>query len=497
MREAVIEPAVQEHRPEPTTLPAFAKWPVLSVAGVVALVHLVLSVTDDYWIDEIYMLAAGKYHPDWGYVDQPPVTPLLAAAMDWLGQGSILVLRLPAVAATVAGVIMTAVIAREFGGDRRAQLLSAGAYATALWLTLAGHWLTPYTIEPLLWIVTTWLLVRWIRLHQAGQDDDRLLLAVGAVVGLTAQTKFQVFMLCAALLVSVVIVGPRDILRRPMLWVGAALAMFISAPTLIWQAANGWPQLQMGAQVASESELLSGGRDGTAVSLVIYAGVAGTVLLLVGVWRLLFSAEMRPYRFFAVTYLLLLVLFVATAGRPYYLTGLYGVLIAAGAVGFQRRREVRSHRYSTVTAWLAVPLYAVSALTVGGLLVVGTSLMAAFGIPSTELVAQEISESYRAVPTATREHTAVVTKNYFTAAIVDGYSPQTGTPHAYSPSRGYGYFDPPTEQSTAVLFVGPDPGLLRPYFGEVHQVRGGPRPIWLCTGKTEPWARIWPQIRNL
>ncbi len=77
--------------------------------------------------------------------------------------------------ATAAAVVAAALVARELGGDRRAQTLTAGAQATAVWITLAGHWLTPYTLEPVQWLVLGWLLVRWIRLR-----DDRLLLALGA-----------------------------------------------------------------------------------------------------------------------------------------------------------------------------------------------------------------------------------------------------------------------------------------------------------------------------
>ena len=40
----------------------------------------------------------------------------------------------------------------------------------------------------------------------------------------------------------------------------------------------------------------------------------------------------------------LYVVFVATAGRPYYIVGLYAPLAAAGALGLQRCRETAAAR---------------------------------------------------------------------------------------------------------------------------------------------------------
>jgi hypothetical protein len=50
-----------------------------------------------------------------------------------------------------------------------------------------------------------------------------------------------------------------------------------------------------------------------------------------------------------------------------------------------------------------------------------------------------------------------------------------------------------------VLFVGGDPEALRPHFSDVRVVADGGQDasVWLCTGRQEPWAQLWPRLRTL
>jgi hypothetical protein len=175
----------------------------------------------------------------------------------------------------------------------------------------------PYALEPVQWLLVIWLLVRWVRLR-----DDRLLLAFGVLTGIAVLTKFQVLLLCVVLVVAVAARGPRDLLRRRPLWVGAGIAVVLAAPTLVWQQLHGWPQLRMAPVVAGEAEALYGGRPGIAVQLIVLAGVAGAALAVYGLSQLFGDDELRDYGFIGVAFVMPYVVFVATAGRPYYLAGL-------------------------------------------------------------------------------------------------------------------------------------------------------------------------------
>jgi hypothetical protein len=56
---------------------------VLGIAGLVALLHCTaMAFGTAYWFDEVYVLAIGRHHLDWGSADQPPVAPAVAALAD-------------------------------------------------------------------------------------------------------------------------------------------------------------------------------------------------------------------------------------------------------------------------------------------------------------------------------------------------------------------------------------------------------------------------------
>lgn len=477
------------------TPPRFAAVPVGAVAAVTAAVHLVLASFDGRWFDEALMLAIGRHHLDWGSADQPPVTPLLAALADTVAPDSQLVMRLPAVAATAGAVLLAALIAREWGGDARAQTLTALAQATTLWAGLSGHWLTPYALEAVQWAAICWLLVRWTRTR-----DDRLLVWLGVAVGVAAETQLRVASLVVALVVGVAVCGPRELFRRPALAVGALVAAALTAPTLVWQAGHGWPQLAMSAVVAEEAEFLYQGRPGVAVQTLLVAGVLGLALGGYGLVRLL---RTPPLRFLAVATIVLYALVVAAPGRIYYLVGLVPALAAAGAVGLQHRRAEGRTRWR----WVAWPAAALSVVGAAAALWLSTQL----SDPTLpRAIAGGTAQAYRALPADAAARTAIIGQSYIHAAFVDSYSRELGLPAAYSTNRSYGYFAPPPEADDAALVVG-DPGPLRTYFSGARQVGDvpsggatglggedvGTTPIWWLTGRTTPWEQIWDERRSL
>jgi hypothetical protein len=120
-----VEPATPDTAtPASPALPPTAWGPVSTVAAAVAVLLAATSARYDYHRDELYFRDLGR-HLAWGYIDQPPLTPLLARLSTVVFGDSVWALRIPALLSAVATVFLVALLARELGGGRSAQILAA------------------------------------------------------------------------------------------------------------------------------------------------------------------------------------------------------------------------------------------------------------------------------------------------------------------------------------------------------------------------------------
>jgi hypothetical protein len=398
--------------------------------------------------------------------------------------------------------VFTALIARELGGRAKAQTLAAATFAVAGQFLGTGHYLATSTVDPFLWTVVLWLLVRWIRTR-----SDSLLVWIGVVTAAALYTKFLIggFWLVAG--IALLTCGPRELLRRPKLWLGAGIAIVALIPTLIWQATHGWPQLGMGAAISQEVGTTWGGRAFFVPSALLAAGIpVGAVLLCYGLWRLLRTPE---YRFLGWTALGLTAVLIAADGRPYYIAGMYCVCWAMAAVEVERGQASRWWRW--IATW---PVYVLSAVLIlpNALPVWPQSWLAdhpsvphpvfAFGEVGWPEGVRSIEQTFATLPD--RQHTVVVTESYWEASAVDYYGRAVvGEPA--SPNRGYATLVTPPESARDVLYVGEDPRPLLGHFAGLRPVgkieTGLPgvfegTPLCLATGRAEPWTSLWPKLIN-
>ncbi|MDN3239194.1 glycosyltransferase family 39 protein [Glycomyces tritici] len=478
--------------------PLFRLHPTLASAALAA-VLAILNGRYDYHRDELYFR---MLEPAWGYVDQPPLTPLLGKASVGLLGDSLWALRFPSILCMVGLLWIAALLTREFGGGRAAQALSVWGLAFAGVALAFGHQLSTNSVDLVVWTAALLFTVKALL-----RDRPEWWLAVGAAAGIGLYNKHLIVLLLLSVGLALLAVGPRKALGSKWLWAGAALALVIGAPNLVYQAVNDWPQLEMAAAI-NETD----GTENRILLLPFQLLLIG--LFLVPIWiaglvALLRRTEWRPIRALAVAYPILLAVTLASGGQFYYSMGLVIALYAAGCVPVAAWAATRSRRgllvagvalNSAVSALVALPLLPVDA--VGGTPIPAMNSSVPDGV-GWQTYTDQVAAVVDSLPP--EANAAVLTANYGEAGALERYGEDL--PPIVSGHNQLHEYGPPPAATDTVVTVGLDLARVSRFFDscvEAAELDSGldvdneeqGQLIGVCTGPVSDWASLWPEFQH-
>jgi hypothetical protein len=503
----VTESTVQAVKPADSvprsSLPAFARGPVIAVVVGVGVLLAATSGRYDYHRDELYFRTLGQ-RLAWGYVDQPPLTPLLARVSTAIFGDSLWALRLPALVCVLVTIFLLALIGQELGGGRAAQIFAALGGAATFPL-IAGHVLVTSTVDLVVWSAVILCVLRALL-----RDQPRWWLAAGVLVGLGLYNKYLIVLLLLGLAGGLLIAGPRRVLRSRYLWAGVLIALVIGFPNLVYQVTHDWPQLKM-AQALRENK----GTDARITFVPLQLVLVGPPLIAVWIAGWVKVLRTPAIRALAVAYPLICVILLLIAGQPYYTLGLLLALYAAGCVAAERWFAGRPGRRAWMIAAVAVNT-ALSAVI--SLPILPVAALAKTPIPAMNQVVRDsigwqvyvrqVADAYRTVPAGDQADTVIVTGNYGEAGSLDRYGARYHLPYAYSGQNELYYRARPPESATTVILVGYDSQAFAGAMFESCRTAGHldngvdidneeqGHPIFVCQGPRHPWRDLWPQFQH-
>lgn len=487
-----------------STAPARHPYAVREVAAVLGVLVVVLMLLAPHYgphRDEMYFVTAG-HHLAWGYPDQPSFTPLLARVADTLAPSNLVVLRIPSVLAVTGVVLLSVQAARLLGAARAGQVLTAVTVAFSAVVIGSGHMLSTATFDLLSW--TAVLVV----VAQALVDDrPRLWLLAGAVAGIGLNNKHAVAFCLLGVLVGVALVREtRPVLRTRWPWLGGLVALALWAPNLVWQAQHDWPVFAFSADIAEEYGGLGGRIDLLVEALIMFSPVIGAVWVL-GLVRLLRRPDWAAARPLAVAFLVVLLVFLVTGGKGYYLAGLVPPLVAAGCTDLAARWSTRAVTLtgavlvaSAAVAYPAVlPVLPASTFADSGWVDIADVQLDAIGWPE---YTDQVRAVVDALPADQRQHAVLFTGNYGEAGAMRWYD--VGLP-TYSGHNGYRNWGPPPDDAlpvVVVLQVPPEDWFtgcelkdrLRNDAGADNEEVGAG--IWVCDGPRGSWSQAWEGLQH-
>ena len=490
------------------------------IAGAATLVfHLLANPHYGFFRDELYFIMCG-FRPDWGYVDQPPLVPLLSALTQLAGHSLFLLRAVPALFAAAAVFVAIALTA-ELGGGAFARIATAIVVALSPVLESFGAKVGTDEALPFLWTLAAYALLRVVR-----GADPRWSLLAGAALGIALEMKYSTLFYGIALVAAVLILPERRIVASRWFLGAVAVCAVIALPSIVWQAAHGLPML----------ELLRHAQQGKNV-VVSPLAFLGQELVITGlffwpVWLagLVFLARKRSTRFLALAWALLISVMIALHGKHYYPAAVYPIPFAAGCAALEAwTARVRLVRPVLAAALLAgglvfvpfvVPVlpeetYLAYERAVTGALHISRGATATEHHAASTLppdfadmhgwpeLAGTVEHVVAALRPGERDRALIVTSNYGEAAALEFFG--HGLPPVASGHNQYYLWGTHGRSGEVVIDVNGDCGAQDHLFASAERAAtaGTPYaisyeralPIMVCRGLRTSLPTLWPQLK--
>lgn len=522
----------------PTSVAAYRGRSSLLSGGIVliwtiALAKLILHIYFNnrygYFRDEFDYMSCGD-HLQWGYVDQPPLIPFLVHFCRVIFGNSLRSIRLiPAIVSSLL-VVQSAAIARELGGKRFALLLTAICIVVAPQYLSNGSLLGTNSLEPNLWMGCAYFAILAIQRH-----NPRYWLWFGVSAGIGLEDKYTIALFALGVVIGLLMTEQRRVLVSKWMWLDGLAAFVIFLPNLLWNVHYDWPFLQLMHNIRADGrDVVRGPVDFFWQQILIVNPLTAAVWL-PGVFALLLSRRLRPFRFLAWSYLVCYGALFFLHGKNYYLSPVYPMLMAAGAVWIEAALD-RPETGQPRLQWLK-PVALIMLLANGAYLapvvipVFSPERFLSYAhylpmkLPVNEYshahaalpqwyadqfgwkeIADEAVVAWSQVPRAERSDCGIFAQNYGQTGAIDFFDQGRGLPPVISGDRTFWIWGPRGYTGKCMVVLGDRKERLQELFNEVEYLGTSaenpwalqpPASFYLCRGPRFGSLReFWPKIKH-
>ena len=448
--------------------------PLAAIAAAKLLLQLLAIGQYGYFRDELYYLACTE-HLAFGYVDHPPLSIAVLAAVRAVFGDSLVAIRIVPAVAGVATVLLTGALARRLGGGVFAQTLAALCALLSPQYLGTNHYFSMNSLDILLWTVAIWFL-----LDALETGTPRSWIALGLTLGLALLNKISVLWLGAGIGAGLVLTPYRRTLLTRWPWIAALTAGLLFLPHVLWQIREGWPTLEF-MRNATELKMTPTAPLDFVREQILTMNPGSAPVWIVGLIAGLVGLHGARGRVLSWIYVVVLgIILTAGRGRASYLAVAYPMLFALGACSVERaagRARMSWLRPATATLVivaglplipLALPVLPVETYVryqVALGLSPGTDERQEMGaLPQHyadmfgwEGMVSLVERAYERLTPEDRQHCRVFGHNYGEAGAVDVLGRKRGLPRALSGHNSYwiwGRDDPDTTWNVIIVIGG-------------------------------------------
>lgn len=488
------------------------------------LAHLLTSRSYGYFIDELYTIAESK-HLDFGFIDMPPLVPLILAITGWVAGYSLTAIRfLPAVCGALM-VVFGVLMVRKLGGGKFAQVLTAVAVIIVpVWLSMNSMF-TYDSFDQLITVIFFYIILKILV-----EQKPKLWLLLGLVIGIGLMTKLSMVFFGLGLVAALLLTKNRKYFIEKWPWLAALIAAVVVTPFIIWEITHGWPIIGYWKYYSQYATYHAAPWEFLLMQIVVMHPCT-LPLWLMGLYYFLFSKDGKRYSLLGVLYIVMFLLFMILSAKFYMLIAAYVILFAAGTVYLEKIiREQNWVWLKSTYLWI---------LIIGGILIAPTSLSV---LPPAALLkyfqatasitrfaktedfgdialpqyfadrfgwdgeVQKIAAVYHHLTPAEQAKCGILAGNYGEAGAVDLLGEKEGLPKAICPTLSYYLWGTHGFTGEVAISVGIPLQNLNEMFYEVKQValirnkyampRENNLPIYLCRRNKIPVKDAWLSLKS-
>ncbi len=471
--------------------------------------------------DEYYYIECSR-HLAWGYVDLQPLSAVILFISRTLFGESILAVRIFAYLAGSVTVFMSGLIARELGGGKFAQALTAVAVIFCGVILGTSSYFSMNAFDILLSSLMFYYLIRLIK-----TENKNLWLLIGLIFGIGLMNKLTFIFLGFGLAIGLILTKNRKYFLTKELWLGAVIAVIIFLPNIIWQYVNGFPTLEF-MHNAAVYKNASVGFTEFFVQHLMELNPISTILLLTAIYFLLSGDGEKKFSLLLWMYVSIFIVFALNNGKPYYMGVLFPVILAAGAVGIDILVEKYLRKWARVAllfilipGFILTTPFSIPVLNVDSFI----KYSDAMGIkPKSgersqlgalpqffadrfgwEQMVHDVAQAYNKLPDEEKRKVLIFGQNYGEAGAVNYYRNKYGLPPAISSHNNYWIWGYPKDYTGDVMIViGSNIKDNSEFFQEVelagthYNKYGMPFEnvdIFICRKPKMPISEIWKRIK--
>jgi len=248
--------------------------------------------------------------------------------------------------------------------------------------------------------------------------------------------------------------------------------------------------------------------------------IGGTAWLLVG-------RERGRYSVFGWTFVTVLGAFIALKGKNYYVTPIYPMVFAAGAIAFEEVTASRNRRwvrtfYAAAMAVLGLALLPMVVPVLSPKAFIGYEKWLRLTLPASEHqdtgplpqyfadefgwedMVRQVARVYHGLSLADQKRTAIYSNDWGEAAAIDFFGPKYGLPRAICRHNSYWSWGPRDYTGEIVIVLRSDGSGDRRSFASVEKVGRVEHPysrrddwfdIFLCRGLKFDLRQKWPKMK--